>query len=122
MTNAHNHNLQADTTTINKHRSITDPLKPSKEAEHRQKNSLHTSKCIPMTNLHISKAGLRQATRVDTKTNNVNAMNGDAEKKRKEQTNYMKKKVVVEQNIRKRRKKENAKKSADAKCKDVPTV
>ena len=61
-------------------------------------------------------------THADMMTNNVNAMNGVAEKKSRELTNCTKKRVVEEQITRKKKMTENAMKNVDAKCSDAPTA
>jgi hypothetical protein len=121
-TGAHNHNLRAGTTPVNKHHSTISQLILNKEAEHRQENDLPISKHIPMINLHTNKTEHHQVTHVGMMTNNVNATNGGAEKKSKGLTNSTKKKVVEEQNTRKWKKKENATKNEDVKCNDAPTA
>jgi hypothetical protein len=74
-----------------------------------------------MINLFINKTEHHQVTHAGTTTNNVNAMNGDVEKKSRELINCTKKKVVEEQTTRKKKKTESATKNDDAKCNDAPT-
>ncbi len=121
-TGAHSHNLQADTTLVNKRRSTISQLIINKEAEHRQENDPLTSEHTRMTNRHTNKAEPRLATHDVMTTNSDDATNGDAKKKSKELTNYMKKKAAEEQSIRKKKRRENATKNDDAKCNDELTV
>jgi hypothetical protein len=121
-TDAHNHNLRADTIPANSPHSTISHLKLNKEAEHRQENVLHISGHIQVTNLFTNKTGHHQVTHVGMTTSNASVMNDVAEKRSKELINYMKKKVVEEQITRKKKKTENAMKSDDAKCNDGPTA
>jgi hypothetical protein len=121
-TDAHNHNLRADTIPANSPHSTISHLKLNKEAEHRQENVLHISGHIQVTNLFTNKTGHHQVTHVGLTTINANVTNDVAEKRSRELINYMKKKVVEEQITRKKKKTENAMKSDDAKCNDGPTA
>jgi hypothetical protein len=121
-TDAHNHNLRADTIPANSPHSTISHLKLNKEVEHRHENVLHISEHTQAINLFINKTGHHQVTHAGMTTNNANAMNGVDEKKSRERINFMKKKVVEEQITRKRKKTENAMKNDDAKCNDVPTA
>jgi hypothetical protein len=121
-TDAHNHNLRADTIPVNRPHSTISHLKLNKEVEHRQESDLLIKEHTPTINLYTSKTEHRQVTHADTTTNSDNATKGGAEKKNREMTNCTKKKVVEEQSIRKKKRKENATKNDDAKCNDEPTV
>ncbi len=55
-------------------------------------------------------------------TNNVNTMNGNAERKSRELTSYMKKKAGEEQITRRKKKRESATKNDDAKYSDALTA
>jgi hypothetical protein len=121
-TDAHNHNLRADTIPVNRPHSTISHLKLNKEVEHHQESDPLIKEHTPTINLYTNKTEHRQVTHADTTTNSDNATKGGAEKKNREMTNCTKKKVVEEQSIRKKKRKENATKNDDAKCNDEPTV